>query len=359
MQSPSPSQIPGVAGSSGAQGAAEGGGGTSDAVSESRSIGETLHDTVVGVWDGFVERVPFLIAGLGIVLLTWGVAALFGRFSDRIFQKAEVRRSRKDLFKRLFTIAIWIVGLLIAAMVVFPGMTPSRALAGLGLVSVAVGLAFKDIFENFFAGILILWRFPFEVGDFIECEGILGRVQDVTIRNTLIRRTSGELVVVPNSTIYKNPVDVLTDWRRRRVTIVAGVAYGEDVAASVGVIQQAVEGCESVDKDSPIQVFPQGFGSSSIDIEVAWWTGPEPVDVRRSRGEVVTAIKSALDEAGIEIPFPYRTLTFKEPLHVEGDGGVNGEDGEDRASERPGAEVAGGAPERQAPIAEIGGAPRP
>jgi small-conductance mechanosensitive channel len=67
-------------------------------------------------------------------------------------------------------------------------------------------------------------------------------------------------------------------------------------------------------KDEEIQIFPQAFGSSSIDIEVAWWTDPLPVDIRRSRAEVVTAVKSALDDAGIEIPFPYRTLTFKESL---------------------------------------------
>jgi small-conductance mechanosensitive channel len=72
-----------------------------------------------------------------------------------------------------------------------------------------------------------------------------------------------------------------------------------------------------VDAKYPVQVFPQAFGSSSIDIEVAWWTGSEPVEVRSSRGEVVTAVKKALDEAGIEIPFPYRTLTFKQPLEMK------------------------------------------
>ena len=73
----------------------------------------------------------------------------------------------------------------------------------------------------------------------------------------------------------------------------------------------------SVKKDEEIQIFPQAFGSSSIDIEVAWWTDPLPVDIRRSRGEVVAAIKRALDDARIEIPFPYRTLTFKDSLRTK------------------------------------------
>jgi small-conductance mechanosensitive channel len=129
---------------------------------------------------------------------------------------------------------------------------------------------------------------------------------------TQIRVPSGELVVVPNATLFKNPVTVLTSQDTRRVSIVTGVAYGEEVSEAVGVIQEAVQGCPSVDTTRDIQVFPQAFGSSSIDIEVAWWTGSTPLDVRRSRGEIVTAVKAALDRAGIEIPFPYRTLTFKE-----------------------------------------------
>ena len=96
------------------------------------------------------------------------------------------------------------------------------------------------------------------------------------------------------------------------VTVVEDV----DVENAVTVIERALEGCDTVDHERTVDVFPKAFGSSSIDIEVIWWTEPEPRDIRRSRAEVVTAIKRALDEAGIEIPFPYRTLTFKEPVPV-------------------------------------------
>jgi small-conductance mechanosensitive channel len=95
-----------------------------------------------------------------------------------------------------------------------------------------------------------------------------------------------------------------------------GIAYGEDVDRAREVIARALADLPSVDQEPPIQIFAQGFGSSSIDFEVTWWTGSKPLDIRRSRDEVVAAVKRALDEAGIEIPFPYRTLTFKEPLTV-------------------------------------------
>lgn len=277
-------------------------------------IAPLLQETLSALWVDLVSHLPFLVAGAILLGLTWIVAALASRVLAKALARSDLRGSLQDLISRLFRMAIWAAGVLVVALVVFPGLTPARAIGGLGLLSIAIGLAFKDIFENFFAGVLLLWRFPFENGDYIECQGIVGQVLNVTVRNTLIRRMSGELVVVPNSTLFKNPVDVLTDRSIRRVTVMAGVAYGEQVPAAKQVIEQAVRSCESVNQDEPVQIFTQAFGASSIDIEVAWWTGARPVEIRRSRDEVVTAIKGALDEAGIEIPFPYRTLVFKEPL---------------------------------------------
>lgn len=277
----------------------------------------TVMQTISGMWRDFLEHLPFLFSGIAILLATWGLATLIDKLGNRFLANWSSRESLKELVLRLISIVVWILGLLLAGIVVFPGLTPAKALGGLGLVSIAVGLAFKDIFENFFAGILILWRFPFERGDFIECNGIVGKVEKVWVRMSYIRTTSGELVVVPNSFLFKNPVDILTNQNKRRVTIPVGVAYSVDLGDAVALIEKTLEQCKLVNQDDPIQVFPNGFGSSSMDMEVTWWTGSKPVDIRRSRAEVVLAVKKALDDAGMEIPFPYRTMTFAEPLEVE------------------------------------------
>ncbi|ABA56641.1 mechanosensitive ion channel family protein [Nitrosococcus oceani] len=289
---------------------------TQNAPTNVEEIATSMQDTVLGIWADFVNHSPFLVMGALILLFTWGISALAARLMDASLRHSKMRGSLRELFVRLLSIGIWITGILLAAMVTFPGLTPARALSAMGIVSIAVGFAFKDIFENFFAGILLLWRFPFEKGDFIECEGISGQVEHISVRQTLIRQTSGELVIAPNSFLFLNPTKVLTNLPRRRITIITGIAYGENVTEAVRVIEHAVDECRTVHKDRPLEIFPQAFGASSIDIEVTWWADPTPVDVRRSRGEVVTAIKGALDEAGIEIPFPYRTLTFKHPLET-------------------------------------------
>ena len=77
------------------------------------------------------------------------------------------------------------------------------------------------------------------------------------------------------------------------------------------------EGSKRIKRQSAIRIFAQEFADSSINFEVTWWTKSKPVDIRTSRDEVIAAIKRALDDAGIEIPFPYRTLTFPEPLELK------------------------------------------
>ncbi len=292
---------------------------------------ETIGQSLRQIWHDFLGHVALIVAGLIVLAITALIAMALRKVTHRAMRPVRIRRSLKDLAERFVVITLWVVGLLLAAMIVLPGIEPGDALAALGIGSVAVGLAFKDIFENFFAGVLILWRFPFENGDFIECDGLSGKVVDVTIRNTLLRTVEGDLVVIPNATIYKNAVDILTYEKKRRQTVIAGIAYGEKVAPAREVIRKAVESCPTVARGdgTPIEIFAQEFASSSINFEVTWWTGSTPLEQRRSRDEVVEAVKTALDEAGIEIPFPYRTLTFKQPLQLLQQRGEDGEDGED------------------------------
>ncbi len=269
-----------------------------------------------GLSRDFWMRTPFLLIGSIALLLTWGFARITQYAASKIFDKWHLRSSLQDLLELFASLTVWIVGSLIAAVIVFPGMTPSKALTFFGIGSVAIGFAFKDIFENLFAGVLILWRYPLDRGDLVQIGDTVGTVESITVRNTLLRRLNGELAVVPNGVLFKNEVSVLTNRSLRRTEIQCGVAYGEDVDQSREVIQRAVSQCESVDQTQPLKIMASQFGASSIDFDIVWWTGANPMAQRESRDEVVTAVKRALDEAGIEIPFPYRTLTFKEPIPV-------------------------------------------
>ncbi len=286
---------------------------------------EVVLDSVYSMWSDFLARLPLIVAGLIVLFVTWGLTKLADRGLRFALRRTRLRRSLRELVRQLVYITVWIVGLLTAAVIVFPGMTPAKVLTVLGLSSIAIGFAFKDIVENFFAGALILWRFPFEPGDFIECGELMGKVEETTIRMTTLRQVDGQLVVVPNAQLFKSPVFVITSQPKRRITVMCGVDYETDLDQAQQVLRKAVERCSSVDVDHPVEIFCQEFGGSSINFEVTWWTGSTPLDVRESRDEVVRTVKAALDDAEISIPFPHRTLTFKEDLAFQQIEHANGE----------------------------------
>lgn len=264
-----------------------------------------------------IELLPQLVVALVVLVLTALLSKLAKYLITRSLQRTQMRQSLKELFTLLASILVWITGIMIAAVIVFPGLTPASILAGLGLGSVAIGFAFKDVFENFLAGIIILFRREMRIGDHIECEGIEGRVEHIAIRESHILQTDGQLVVVPNSIMFKNPVVVRTHQDIRRVTVICGVAYDVNVGNARKIITEAVVACDTVEQSTkPVQVFAQEFADSSINFEVTWWSGSKPVEVRTSKDQVIESVKNALDDAGIEIPFPYRTLTFKSPVPV-------------------------------------------
>ena len=281
----------------------------------------TLQDQLVGMGEGFVRALPGLAISLVVLLVTWIVARFAARIADLLIGKTDVRPSLKNLIDTLVRLVIWIIGIMIAAIVVMPGLTPASLFAGLGIGAVAIGFAFQDIFENFMAGVLIMLREKMRIGDIIECEGIVGKVEHITLRETHVRKLSGEVTLVPNSMLFKNPVEILTDEVKRRHEVVVGVSYDTNLDHAADVIRRAVQGVEDVDSEKTLDIFAQEFNASSVDFLVRWWAGSTPRSGWESKDKVVRAIKAALDDAGIEIPFPYVTHTFKEKIPLGKDVG--------------------------------------
>ena len=277
---------------------------------------ETINREVMGMAEGLVASLPSLAIGLVIILLTWLVAKIAVRITARLAARGNLRESLRTLIATVTSVGVWIIGLMIAATIVLPGLEPAGLIAGLGIGTVAIGFAFQDIFENFLAGVLIMLRKNMEIGDLIEVEGVLGKVEHISLRETHIRQLSNELTIMPNSMLFKNPVQILTDAHVRRDELTVGVSYDTDLDHAMQVIKGALVGIEAIDDEKPVSVFAWSYGASSVDFLVQWWSDARPRDRRETKSDVVRAIKRALDDAGIEIPFPYITHTFKEPVPV-------------------------------------------
>ena len=274
-----------------------------------------LIDRMREMLTGFVRMLPQLAIACAMLLVTWGIAHVIRSTIKKLTTRTRLRPSLVALFATLAGVAVWTIGILISLAVIVPGVNAGSLITILGFGSVAIGFAFRDIFENFLAGVLIMLRRKMRIGDLIECEGIEGRVEQTTLRETYLRRLDNQLTIVPNSLLFKYPVRILTDAKFRRYEIVVGVAYDTDLDRVADIIAKAVSPLEGVNIQKPIEIYASCFADSAIEFTVRWWAGSKQLDLYQSRDRVVRAIKRAFDEAGIEIPFPQRAHWFKEPFN--------------------------------------------
>jgi small-conductance mechanosensitive channel len=237
-----------------------------------------------------------------------------GRVVTRLIITAG-ERTRLDLtlaklLSRLASFLITILGILVAAVIIFPAFAPGDLIAGLGLTSVAIGFAFKDVLQNFFAGILILWRKPFVVGDQIKFREFDGTVEEINVRSTRIKTYDGERAVIPNGDIYTNSVLVRTAFDRRRATVLVGIGYKDSIHEARGVILKVLNRSEGVLPEPAPCVDVVELAPSSVNLKVLFWTKSRKTNVRATSDVVTTGIKLALDDAGIDMPYPHSVVLF-------------------------------------------------
>ncbi len=193
-------------------------------------------------------------------------------------------------------------------------------LAAIGLVGLALAFALQNILENQISGVLILTRKPFVRGDLIVTNDYEGYVEDIDLRVTTLREHDGKTTLVPNAHVLTNSLTNFTRRGTRRTTVTLGVDYRDDHDHATRVLHAALIGVEGVLGDPAHEVLLVGFGDSSIDFEVRFWTDADNKTVRQTRHRVISACKHALDDAGMTIPWPIRTLAAdRDPLELRPD----------------------------------------
>lgn len=274
-------------------------------------------DTVTNIGVGFIKHLPLIVAGLFVVLVFNFLANTMQSVVKRLTEGSGLDITLSSILASLTGIGVRILGLLVAAVVVIPSFDPGSLIAGLGLSSVAIGFAFKDILENFVAGILILWNKPFVVGDVIESNSHLGTVTMINVRSTYIKTFDGKQVIIPNGDVFDNDVKVYSAYENRRISVPVGVGYGESIEEAQSTILNAVTSVEGVLEDPAPTAYLTGLGSSSIDFDVMFWINQKESSYLEVQHNAIKAIKNALDERGIDIPYPYQVVQFDNSLHLK------------------------------------------
>lgn len=267
------------------------------------------------VYEIFMSFVNDLLGVLPSFLIALAVLVGFvmaGRLSRSAVRKVTSKfwddKSLQSLATTITSSLFIVVGLFVSAAILFPGLEAGDLVSVLGLSSVALGFAFKDIAQNFLAGVLILSGRPFTIGDQIQTNDFEGTVKEITFRSTEVETYDNEKVIIPNSLIFTNPMTVLTANPARRRSFSTGIGYNEDIEEAREVIYEALTECDLVDSERGSVVRVEEHGGSSINFKIKFWAESDRSSGQGATDQVATRVKYALDEAGIEIPFPQRTL---------------------------------------------------
>lgn len=259
----------------------------------------------------FMGLLPKLIIAIIVLLIFYFLSRVVKKFILRLFYK------KKNLGLVLGRLARWTVVLLgafIAIMIILPTFQFADFIAVLGLGSIAVGFAFKDIFQNFLAGILILLNEPFKIGDqiIIHNGSHEGVVTEIHPRATYIKTYDGRRVVIPNAQLYMDTVTVNTAFPVRRSQYELGVGYDTDLAFAKRIILETLANIEWIIAEPAPDIKVWELADSAVILRVRWWTDSKRSEVVRTHDSVIEQLFSALTQAKIDIPFPVRTILFHE-----------------------------------------------
>lgn len=272
--------------------------------------------TIRGLGESLLARAPYIVIGMIVFLSFLLLARIVKRAIRTAGERTRLDVNLADLLGRLAMLGITALGIFVAAVVIFPTFKPGDLIAGLGITSVAIGFAFKDILQNFFAGILILWRQPFVVGDQIRSGNYEGTVEEINVRSTRLKTYEGERAVLPNGDVYTNAVLVRTAYDKRRVRFTVGVGYPDSLEQARATIHRVLKETDGVLDDPGPWVYVAELAPSSVNFNVYFWVMSQQANVLAVSDRVATGIKLALDDAGIDMPFPHTVVLFHDQTNT-------------------------------------------
>ena len=268
-----------------------------------------IFDKIDAWLDGFFKLLPNIAVALVVFVIFWflaiGVASLIRKLAKR-----RERSNLGDVGASLIRWSLVVIGAMLGVTIVAPTISPGDLISGLGIGSVAIGFAFKDILQNMLAGILILLRQPFEVGDQIVSGGHEGTVEKIETRATMIKTYDGRRVVIPNADIYTDSVIVNTAYEKRRSEYEIGIGCNDNWDKSRKIMEDACAAVDGVLQDPPPETIPVALGDFANVVRLRWWTKSDRSSQIHVFGEVLQKVYVALDEEGIDMPYPTQVHLF-------------------------------------------------
>jgi small-conductance mechanosensitive channel len=237
--------------------------------------------------------------GLTIVVGGWFLGRVVRWVTTPVLRWRGRSPSASRMFAALAQAVVVLVAVAAALTVMFPSVKPVNALGGIGVLSIAAGIAFQTVLSNMFAGIVILARDVFRVGDQIAVHEIAGTVTEINLTSTIIQTFDGRKVLIPNSVVHSEIVTVQTGYEQVRSTVSVDIDDSADLPRAVRVAEAAMVDAKAVLHDPPPQALLQEVGTATVRMDLRFWSGARQMETRLAQHEVILSVLTALSEAGV------------------------------------------------------------
>lgn len=262
------------------------------------------------LWGDFIRSLPFFAFGLIILALSVAAGVVATR-GARVFLRRRIRGNLlRNVIARGGGVLVFLFGLYIVLRVAGLTQLALTVVGGTGLIGLAVGIAFRDITENFLASLFLSLQRPFEMGDLLEVAGVTGYVQQLNVRTTILMTLDGNLVQIPNAAVYKSNLRNFTTTSSRRDDFVVGIGYADSINDAQEIARKVLADHPAVLNDPEPSVLADSLGKGTVNLRVYFWLNGREHSSLKVRSSVIRLVKLAFQEHGISMPDGAREIVL-------------------------------------------------
>lgn len=270
---------------------------------------------------GFVRILPLIVVALVIIAISGALAKVSVHLLRRRLRSRTGSQLLREVTARAGGILVMLVGLYLVLRVAGLTQLALTLLGGTGLIGLVLGIAFRDITENFLASLFLSLQQPFREGDLVEVANVTGYVQRLTARTTILMTLDGNQVQVPNSTVFKSTLRNFTSNPNRREDFVVGIGYDDAISFAQEVALTVLAGHPAVLKDPEPLVLVENLGSATVNLRVYFWLDGSEYSWVKVKSSVIRLTKRAFQDSNISLPDEAREVTFPHGVPVRMIGG--------------------------------------
>lgn len=264
-----------------------------------------------------MSQVPQWIVSLFILLFSFWLAKRLVATARRLLAKRVDSIMLRGLIARLVAVPVLIIGIYLVFSVSGLGSLATTLVGGTGLLGLIIGIAFRDITENFLASVLLSIQRPFVLGDIIQVLSYTGMVEAMTTRGTVLITLDGNHVQIPNTIIYKEPITNLTANPNIRQNFTVGIGYDASISQVQSLVMDWLNQHPAVLKDPEPLVLVQQLAASTVNLGIYFWVDTRAHSHLKVRSSVIRTVKFKLMEAGVSMPDDAREIIFPQGIAVD------------------------------------------